>query len=183
MVYFSKSAECVFQTAKPRENVFHILFCIWMIKSGIYIWILKQHSMSTCRQNKHTQRQLVESENAVSNCEKYLICTIYTLAQSCSSVEPTLALICHCNYFQTSKDHMIWIINKVNRMPTHFGVACESVRLLARGHMIRGSTIYCISPLQPWHTRVLPWNNITKCVSRTNLGWGNGWEGRVGGVI
>ncbi len=44
--------------------------------------------------------------------------------------------ICQRTYFHTSKGHMTWIINKVNRIPTHCGVAYESVRSLARGHLI-----------------------------------------------
>ncbi len=32
---------------------------------------------------------------------------------------------------------MTWIIKKVNRIPTHCGVAYESVRSLARGPVIR----------------------------------------------
>ncbi len=46
-----------------------IVFCIWMTSSSINIYTLKHHSMSTCRENKHTQRHLVEAENAFSNCE------------------------------------------------------------------------------------------------------------------
>ncbi len=49
----------------------------------------------------------------------------------------TLPSICHSNYFQISKDHVTCIIWKVRRMPMHCGVAFESVRLLAGGHMIR----------------------------------------------
>ncbi len=45
--------------------------------------------------------------------------------------------ICHRTYFYTSKGHVTWIIKKVNRIPTHCGVAYESVCSLARGHMIR----------------------------------------------
>ncbi len=48
-----------------------------------------------------------------------------------------LAIICHRTYFHTSKDHMTWIITKVNRIPTHCGVAYERVCSLARGHVIR----------------------------------------------
>ncbi len=56
MVYFfCKSAMCFPQTAKAKTVVFHIVFFIWMTSSGIHICTLKQHSMSTCRQNKHTQ--------------------------------------------------------------------------------------------------------------------------------
>ncbi len=47
-----------------------------------------------------------------------------------------LPSICHRIYFHTSKGHMTWIIKKVNRIPTHCGVAYESVHSLARGHMI-----------------------------------------------
>ncbi len=54
---------------------FYIVFCIWMTSSGIqkntHICTLKQNSMSTCRQNKHTQRHIVEAENAISNWENY----------------------------------------------------------------------------------------------------------------
>ncbi len=45
----------------------------------------------------------------------------------------TLPSIC---YFSTSKGCVTWIIQKVNRIPTHCGVAYDSVRSLARGHMI-----------------------------------------------
>ncbi len=31
----------------------------------------------------------------------------------------------HRNYFQTSKGHVTWIIQKVNRIPAHCGVAYE----------------------------------------------------------
>ncbi len=48
-----------------------------------------------------------------------------------------LPSICHRTYFHTSKGHVTWIIKKVNRIPTHCGVAYESVRSLARGHMIK----------------------------------------------
>ncbi len=53
----------------PKKIVFRIVFCIWMTSSGLHICSLKQHSMSTCRQNKH--RYLVEAENAISNCENW----------------------------------------------------------------------------------------------------------------
>ncbi len=36
-----------------------------------------------------------------------------------------------------ARGHVSWIIKKVNRVPTHCGVAYESVCLLARGHVIR----------------------------------------------
>ncbi len=49
----------------------------------------------------------------------------------------TLPSICHRTYFHTSKGHVTWIIKNVNRIPTHCGVAYESVGLLARGHVIR----------------------------------------------
>ncbi len=49
----------------------------------------------------------------------------------------TLPSICHRTYFHTSKGHVTWIIKKVNRIPTHCGVANESVHSLARGHVIR----------------------------------------------
>ncbi len=49
----------------------------------------------------------------------------------------TLPSICHLTYIHTSKGHMTGIIKKVNRIPTHCGVANESVRSLARGHVIR----------------------------------------------
>ncbi len=48
-----------------------ISYCIWMTSSSIHICTLKQHSMFTCRQNKHTQRHIVEGENAISNCENF----------------------------------------------------------------------------------------------------------------
>ncbi len=38
-------------------------------------------------------------------------------------------------YFQTSKAHMTWIIQKVNRIPTHCGVAYEGFYSLARSHV------------------------------------------------
>ncbi len=47
----------------------------------------------------------------------------------------TLPSICHRTYFHTSKGHVIWIIKKVNRISTDCGVAYESVRSLARGHV------------------------------------------------
>ncbi len=53
--------------------------------------------------------------------------------------------ICHRTYFQTSKGHVTWIIKKANRIPTHCGVAYESFRSLARGHVIR--VCVCISIL------------------------------------
>ncbi len=45
----------VSQTTKAKKIVFHIGFCICMISSSIYISTLKQYSVSTCMQNKHTQ--------------------------------------------------------------------------------------------------------------------------------
>ncbi len=62
-------SECVTQSIYAKQIVFCIVFCIWMISSNIYIFTWKQHSMSTCRQNKHTQRHLVEAEDAISKCE------------------------------------------------------------------------------------------------------------------
>ncbi len=68
-----------------------------------------------------------------------------------------LPSICHWTYFHTSKDHMTWIIKKVNRIPTHCGVAYESVCLLARGHVIGVWFCYIDSLLQilklsiTWH--------------------------------
>ncbi len=47
-----------------------------------------------------------------------------TLAQLCSYVEHSLAF---------AKDHVPWIIKKVNSIPMHCGVAYESVL----GHVIR----------------------------------------------
>ncbi len=41
---------------------------------------------------------------------------------------------------------MTWIIKKVNRIPTHCGVAYESVRSLARDHMIR-VCYYCFEDI------------------------------------
>ncbi len=58
-------------TAKTKMVLFHVVFCTWMTSSSIYIYALKQHSMSTCKQNKHMQRHLVQPENAISNCENY----------------------------------------------------------------------------------------------------------------
>ncbi len=45
----------------------------------------------------------------------------------------------HRNYFQTSKGHMTWIIWKINSIPTHYGVAYESVpsHAIVWGHMNR----------------------------------------------
>ncbi len=53
----------------------------------------------------------------------------------------TLPSISHITYFHISKVHMTLIIKKVNRIPTHCGVAYESVPSLARGHVIRVWTI------------------------------------------
>ncbi len=58
---------------RPKENV----FCILITSSSIHICTLKQNSMSTCRQNKHTQRHLVEDEHAISNCEDSMIMTMF----------------------------------------------------------------------------------------------------------
>ncbi len=71
MIYLSKSAERVSQIDKAKYIVFHIAFCILMTSSSIYICTLKLHSLSTCMHNKHTQRHLVEAENAISNYENY----------------------------------------------------------------------------------------------------------------
>ncbi len=49
----------------------------------------------------------------------------------------THSSIDHRTYFQTSKGHVTWIIWKVNSIPTHCGLAYESIHSLARGHMIR----------------------------------------------
>ncbi len=54
------------KVTEPENIVFCIVFCIWMISSVKYICTLKQHSMSTYMQNKHTWRYLVETENAIS---------------------------------------------------------------------------------------------------------------------
>ncbi len=43
----------------------------------------------------------------------------------------------HQNSFQTSKCHMTWIIQKVNSIFMHYGVAFENVHSLGRGHVIR----------------------------------------------
>ncbi len=48
------------------------------------------------------------------------------------------------NYFQTSNGNMTWIIQNVNRILTHCGVAYESVHSLVRGHVIRACPIYDI---------------------------------------
>ncbi len=53
--------QSISQTAKAKKIVFCIVFCT---SSIIHICTLKQHSMFTCRQNKHTQRHIVEAENA-----------------------------------------------------------------------------------------------------------------------
>ncbi len=78
----------------------------------------------------------------------------------------TLPSICHRTYFHTSKGHVTWIIKKVNIIPMHCGVACESVCSLARGHVIRvcrhlvknisavDMYFYCHSALKLiWYTR------------------------------
>ncbi len=49
----------------------------------------------------------------------------------------TLPSIFHQTYLHTSKGHVTWIIKKVNKIPTHCGVAYDSVRSLARDHVIR----------------------------------------------
>ncbi len=49
----------VSQTTKPPPQYI----------SNIYICTLKQHSMSTCKQEKGTQRHLVKAEKAISNYE------------------------------------------------------------------------------------------------------------------
>ncbi len=48
----------------------------------------------------------------------------------------TFLRICHWTYFHISKGHVTWNIKKVNRIPTHCGVAYESVHSLARSHVI-----------------------------------------------
>ncbi len=48
----------------------------------------------------------------------------------------TLPSIYHRTYFNTSKGHLTWFIKKVSRIPTHCGVAYESVCSLLRGHVI-----------------------------------------------
>ncbi len=58
MVYFSKSEAYISQT----EIVIRIVFCICMTSYSIHICKLTQHSMSTCRQNKHRWRNLVEAK-------------------------------------------------------------------------------------------------------------------------
>ncbi len=69
MVYFWKSADYVFQTAKAKKHcILNSIFYLNEYFQNTYC-TLKQHSMSTCRHNKHTQRHLVEAENAISNCE------------------------------------------------------------------------------------------------------------------
>ncbi len=62
----------------------------------------------------------------------------------------TLPSICHWTYFHTSKGHVTWIIKKVNRIPTHCGVANESVCSLARGHVIRVWYNICLSIVSYW---------------------------------
>ncbi len=66
----------------------------------------------------------------------------------------TLPRICHRTYFHTSKSHVTWIIKKVNRIPTHCGVAYESVHSLARGHMIRVPQ----NITSPIHWKYMNWN-------------------------
>ncbi len=65
---------CSVSLKLPRPKIlylFHIVFGILMTSSGIYICTLTQHSMSTCRQNKHTQRHLVEAANAIPNFDNW----------------------------------------------------------------------------------------------------------------
>ncbi len=51
-----ENLQCVsLNLTKPKQIVFCIVFCIWMTGSSIHICKLKQHSMSTCRQNKHIE--------------------------------------------------------------------------------------------------------------------------------
>ncbi len=52
-------------SCQRQKIVFCIVFCIWMTSSDIHICALKQYNMSTCSQNKPTQRHLVEAENAI----------------------------------------------------------------------------------------------------------------------
>ncbi len=53
-----------------------LLYSCWSVKlriqfswSFIFIFTFKQHSMSTCKQDKDTQIHLVEAENAIWNCK------------------------------------------------------------------------------------------------------------------
>ncbi len=64
-VHCMKNLRSVFETCILN------CICIWMAICSIHICTMKQHSMSTCRQNKHTQRHLVEAENAILNCENW----------------------------------------------------------------------------------------------------------------
>ncbi len=50
-------------TCRGKIKLYNLVSCIWITSSSIHICILKQHNMSTCRQNKQTQRHLVETEN------------------------------------------------------------------------------------------------------------------------
>ncbi len=67
--------------------------------------------------------------------DQWKLCYMEMETTTCDTCN--LPSICHWIYFHTSKGHIAWIIKKVNRIPTHCGVAYESVRSLARGHMIR----------------------------------------------
>ncbi len=69
MVYFCKSAECV-----QGQKKICILYYFLYLKDQFWHIYLKQHSMSNCRQNKHTQRHLVEAENVISIIENCLNC-------------------------------------------------------------------------------------------------------------
>ncbi len=63
--------------------------------------------------------------------------------------------ICHRTYFHTSKDHVTWIIKKVNRISTHCDVAYENVRSLGRGCVIRvWFELFC-----EWEWKHMPGNS------------------------
>ncbi len=73
----------------------------------------------------------------------------------------TLPSICHRTYFHTSRGHMTWIIKNVNRIPTHCGVAYESICSLARGHVI--GVWWYMAVLYLWMEVILnvyPWGEI-----------------------
>ncbi len=67
--YFCKYAKCISQITMVKILVFCIVFYILITSSGVHICTLKQQSMSTCRRNKHTQRHLVKTGNAILNHE------------------------------------------------------------------------------------------------------------------
>ncbi len=57
--------QCVSQNDQFRHRYLHIE----VTEHVSHICTFNQHNMFTCRLNKHTQRPLVETENAITNCE------------------------------------------------------------------------------------------------------------------